>query len=224
MKRLLHIALLLLVITSCSRSGRVIPRARFSKLYAEMFLADQWLKEHPGEKTKADTTLFYDPIFKRFGYTFEDYDASINYYLADPQKYSKILKSSSTYLRTKARHFRKLGDEARAVRQRNAGIRGYRRKTFEDDTILWRRLSDSISLDSLVLDSLMLDSLRRDSLRLDSLRLDSLRIDSLLRDSLRLDSLAKLEIRTASRVDAARMKFDKPDRNVKRGNRIWTNP
>lgn len=200
MKLFRHICVLALVtvlLASCGREGKVIPKGKLSRIYAEMFLADQWLEDHESERTMVDTTLFYDPIFKRFGCTFEDYDASVNYYLSDPQKFSKIVKKSADILRAKAKKYRSMDEAFRDIRIRNAAIRGYRTKDFDADTILWRKLSDTLAIDTLRLDSLMRDSLRLDSLlldslRLDTLRLDSLQIDSLVRDSLRLDSLIRV--------------------------------
>ena len=197
MKLFRHIcvlALLTVLVASCGKEGKVIPKSKLSRIYAEMFLADQWLEDHGSERSKVDTTLFYDPIFKRFGCSFEDYDASVNYYLSDPQKYSKILKKSADILRAKAKKYREMDDSFREIRLRNASIRGYRPNDFDADTLLWRQLLDTVTIDTLRLDSLMRDSLRLDSLLLDSLRidtlhLDSLQIDSLVRDSLRLDSL-----------------------------------
>lgn len=190
-RRICAFLALVLLLASCGRGGKVIPRSKFAAVYAEMLLADQWLNDHPSERTKADTTLFYDPIFKRFGYSFADYDASVNHYLSDPEKYSRILKKSASILRRKAKHYGEIEDRIREIEKHNALIRGYVSKSFDEDTFLWRKLSDSLGLDSLLLDSLRLDSLRLDSLRIDSLRLDSLRLDSLRRDSLRLDSLRR---------------------------------
>lgn len=198
-RQIFVLALLTVLLASCSREGKVIPKSKLSRIYAEMFLADQWLDSHEGERTKADTTLFYDPIFKRFGYTFEDYDASVNYYLSDPQKFSKILKKSSDLLKAKGNRYRRIEDEIREINKRNAQIRGYRSKSFENDSLLWKRRIDTLVLDSLTLDSLRRDSLRLDSLRLDSLRLDSLRLDSLRLDSLRIDSLRKASPRQISK-------------------------
>ena len=55
-----------------------------------MFIADQWLRDHPDEKKVADTTLFFDPLFREHGYTFEDYDRSVSYYVARPDRFSDI--------------------------------------------------------------------------------------------------------------------------------------
>ena len=68
----IHILLLLLVLpcllTGCAQRGRVIPEEKMSRIYEDMLLADQWLRDHPDSRKAADTTLFFDPIFKRYGY------------------------------------------------------------------------------------------------------------------------------------------------------------
>ena len=91
-----HILLLLLVLpcllTGCAQRGRVIPEEKMSRIYEDMLLADQWLRDHPDSRKAADTTLFFDPIFKRYGYSFEDFDRSVNYYVDHPEQYTKILK------------------------------------------------------------------------------------------------------------------------------------
>lgn len=179
------------VLVSCTGRTRIIPRGILADIYADMFLADQWLADHPDERKSVDTMLFYDPIIKRYGYTFEDYDASVKRYMKDPEKFSKIFRNASKKLGDERARFGKLADRQQAVIDFNAAIKGYKVKDFDKDTVIWRtRYKDA--RDSLRRDSLLRDSLLRDSLRLDSLRLDSLRLDSLRRDSLKhVEKIAK---------------------------------
>ena len=51
----------------------MIPRGKLSDIYVEMFLTDQWLRENPSVNRTADTLLVYEPIFKRHGYSTDDY-------------------------------------------------------------------------------------------------------------------------------------------------------
>ena len=181
--------LLTCLLCSCSGRPRIIPRSTMTDIYADMYLADQWLADHGSERRKVDTMLFYDPIFRHYGYSFEDYDASLQYYLKDPEKFSRIFRDASKKLRNGGDLYRRKVEEQELIRAFNESIKGYRSQDFEMDTLLWRTpFKDSLlqRLDSLRRDSLLRDSLLRDSLRLDALRLDSLR-----RDSLRLDSLAR---------------------------------
>lgn len=172
--------LLTLLLFSCSGRTRIIPRSTLANIYADMFLADQWLSDHSSERSAADTSLFYDPIFARYGYTFEDYDRSVKHYLKDPERFSKIFRQAADQL--KKEHDLYLGKKefVDKVREFNSAITGYNIRDFERDSLLWKRPVT----DSLVLDSLRRDSLYRDSVRRAALVLDSLRRDSLLRDSL----------------------------------------
>lgn len=190
---------LLCTIASCTGHRRIIPRGIMADIYADMFLADQWLSDHPGERKRVDTMLFYDPIFKRYGYSFEDYDASVKHYLKDPEKFSKIFRNASNKLKKESERFRKLADRVQEITDFNASIKGYRDMNFDKDTLLWRTPWKDL-----------LDSLRRDSLYRDSLFRDSLVRDSLVRDSLRLDSLRTDSLKRAEKIAKKRKPIDKP--------------
>ena len=91
---------------ACSRGPKVIPRSKMEKIYTEMFLADQWLMNNQEAGFKADTTLFYEAIFRKYGYTTEDFTVSKEYYLRDPLRYSRMLKKVALGLDAKARKMR----------------------------------------------------------------------------------------------------------------------
>ena len=100
------VALLLLsfvlAVTSCSKGGRVLSEHKMELLYADMFLADQWLRDHPQYRSVADTTLFFDPIFEKHNITFEDYDASLKYYVSNPELLAEITQKASARLQKMA--------------------------------------------------------------------------------------------------------------------------
>lgn len=172
--------LLALLLCSCSGRPRIIPRSTLTDIYAEMLLADQWLVDHTDQRRSLDTLLFYDPIFKRYGYTFEDYDASVKHYLSDPEKFSRVFRDATAKLKKRSAHYQKKVDELQRIKDFNAGIKGYRHRRFEQDTLLWRTPhKDSLAKAALIRDSLIRDSIIRDSLVRDSLIRDSLRLDSL---------------------------------------------
>ena len=188
-RHMLPVLLLACLLASCSGRPRIIPRSVMTDIYADMFLADQWLSDHPSERVSADTMLFYDPILQRYGYTFEDYDASVRYYLKDPEKFSRVFRDAAIKLKDGRDKYRRKNEHLQSIRDFNASIKGYSVKDFDKDTLLWKSAyKDSLLRDSLLRDSLLRDSLRLDSLRLDSLRLDSLRQDSILRVSRRRDA------------------------------------
>lgn len=112
-----HIATVLLValcLCSCGREGRIIPRSKLARIYAEMFVADNWLSSTASgsARMRADTTAFYDPIFKAHGYTVEDYWASVSHYLQDPDRFSRILKKSGMMLDAELKEIEKAIDKA----------------------------------------------------------------------------------------------------------------
>lgn len=98
-----HIALLLAAVlfvsVSCRRDeAEVIPRAKLSKIYAEMLVTDQWITATPGVRMIADTSLVYEPILEKYGYDSDDYRKSVDHYMNDPERFSRILRTSSELL------------------------------------------------------------------------------------------------------------------------------
>ncbi len=96
MKRLpvafLCLALALLSLCCCSRKGKVIPRDDMADIYYDMFVADQWLQDHREFRETADTTLFYEALFRRHGYSTADYFRSVQHYMRDPKRYSRMMQ------------------------------------------------------------------------------------------------------------------------------------
>ncbi|MBQ9819753.1 MAG: DUF4296 domain-containing protein [Bacteroidales bacterium] len=96
MKRGQHILLLAALaaalLFSCGKSGeKVIPVSKMRLIYKDMLLADQWLESHPALYQKADTSLFYEAIFSKYGYTLADYQNSVSHYLGDPRRFGKLV-------------------------------------------------------------------------------------------------------------------------------------
>ena len=136
-----HIVVLLAVLAmlcGCGRRSRVIPADKLTRIYQDMFLADQWVRDNPDGRKIADTTLFFDQIFRRYGYTFEDYDRTVHYYLDRPEAYSKLLNRASDRLRKEGERLQKEADEATARDIELKGFRrGYVRKDFSTDSLRW---------------------------------------------------------------------------------------
>ena len=49
----------------------------------------------------ADTSLVYEPILNKYGYTTEDYVRSVDVYMDDPERYSRILRETGVILNDK---------------------------------------------------------------------------------------------------------------------------
>lgn len=110
---------------SCGREeAEVIPRNTLAKIYAEMFVTDQWVTSSPGIRQIADTSLVYEPILEKYGYTSDDYRRSVDVYMDDPERFARILRSTAELLDARLRELRKLQkslkteEELEAERQR----------------------------------------------------------------------------------------------------------
>ena len=101
-KVFLHIsaisAALLLCLACSGDKVSVIPRGKLAKIYAEMLVMDQWTQSEPVLRAQADTSLVYEPIFEKYGYDTEDYIHSVGHYMKDPERYSRILRSTTDML------------------------------------------------------------------------------------------------------------------------------
>ena len=143
-----------LLFLSCGKS-RVIPPDTLSDIYADMFLADQWLRDNGQYKKEADTSDFYASAFEKYGYTFEDFDRSVQRYLTKPKKYTEILEKSvesldGTISRLREEQERKTGLEKleRYLREHSPA-----EFDFAEDTLLWtpdslkiKRLKDTTNV------------------------------------------------------------------------------
>lgn len=102
MRLIRHIMLMtavFLLAVSCGRKeDKVIPRSKLAEIYAEMMLVDQWIMNNPGNRHIADTSLVYEPVLERYGYTSADYRKSVDVYMNDPERFSRILRTTAEIL------------------------------------------------------------------------------------------------------------------------------
>ena len=101
-KVFLHISAIsaaLLMCLACSGDkASIIPRGKLAKIYAEMLVMDQWAQSETSLRTQADTSLVYEPVFQKYGYDTEDYIRSVEHYMKDPERYSRILRATTDIL------------------------------------------------------------------------------------------------------------------------------
>lgn len=102
-RAILFVVVLLTLFVSCERRARIIPVNKFQRIYAEMYLADRWLEYNRHFRKTADTTLFYESIFRHYGYDLKDYYASVDYYMDHPDKFEKIMDGAINWLHTSCR-------------------------------------------------------------------------------------------------------------------------
>ncbi len=150
MKTLIRIAavmLLLLAFAGCRKGPKIIPQKDFGDLYAELLLADQWVKLHPSEKKNADTTFVYAEILRKHGYTDEQVVASMKYYLRDPLRYKRAMDVTVARLE---KHYNEVEAELSVQRRIRDFLREYHPKDRKD-TLWQQRVGRVEPLDSTVL-------------------------------------------------------------------------
>ena len=86
----------------------MIPRSKMADIYAEMLMTDQWILSTPGMRMIADTSMVYEPILEKYGYDKLDYIHSVDYYMNDPERFSRILRTSAQILEKRLKHLHKL--------------------------------------------------------------------------------------------------------------------
>lgn len=117
---------MLLAAVSCGRKERIIPRSTFSKIYADLFIADQWILDR-GLSRAADTVLIYEPVFNQYGYTSADFYASVDKYLRDPERYTRMLKVSASIIDERIKELETDNALARKQKAMEEQIRNYSR-------------------------------------------------------------------------------------------------
>lgn len=102
LKLIFPVVVAIILFSSCSsEEGKVISRRDMAEIYAEMLLTDQWITSRPELRKKADTSLVYEPILNKYGYTTRDYIHTMDKYMDDPERYSRILRSTGVILDSK---------------------------------------------------------------------------------------------------------------------------
>ena len=93
---ILALAAVLSLFASCGKDeAEVIPRGKLAKIYADMMVTDQWIHQSAYSiRTVADTSLVYAPILERYGYDIDDYIKSVDHYMNDPERYSRIFRTA----------------------------------------------------------------------------------------------------------------------------------
>lgn len=135
--RILAAVMLLLALAGCRKGPKIIPQRDFGELYAELLLADQWMRLHPSDKKMADTTLVYAEILSKHGYTDEQVVASMKYYLRDPLRYKRAMDVAVARLE---KHHGEVEAELTVQRRIRDFLREYHPKDRRDT--LWRQPLD----------------------------------------------------------------------------------
>lgn len=115
-----HIVFVLLAVgslVSCNRDeAKVIPRSQLARIYADMFVTDQWITTTSGIRLIADTSLVYEPILEKYGYTTRDYVKTVDVYLNDPERFSRVLRTTGELLDERLKDLRRQQFEMEAAK------------------------------------------------------------------------------------------------------------
>jgi len=61
-------------------------------------MTDQWITSTSGVRKIADTSLVYEPILEKYGYSTVDYCKTVEVYMDDPERFSRVLRTSAEIL------------------------------------------------------------------------------------------------------------------------------
>ena len=84
--------------TACTPKG-IIPKHKMAAINADFFLMDQYLGADRQMKVFTDTCAVYKPVLRSYGYTADDYFASVDYYLDNSRDMAKILDMTEKILK-----------------------------------------------------------------------------------------------------------------------------
>ena len=88
----------LLCLSSCRDRKDIIPKGTMSKIYYDIYMTDEAVDANYGLRRMADTMRIYEPIFNKYGYTTDDYNRSVDFYLERPDKFEDVFEDTKTML------------------------------------------------------------------------------------------------------------------------------
>lgn len=139
MKKLALVILVVALSCLCScKRARIIPEDTLAEIYADMFMADQWIKSNREARKTADTTLFYESIFRKYGFTTKDYIASVDKYLYKAEDFSKVLAKASEIINDELERCEKMSELINYIEEKNSrNACGYENREFVNDSLVW---------------------------------------------------------------------------------------
>ena len=88
----------LLCLSSCREKESIIPKDIMSQIYYDIYMTDEAVDVNYRLRRMADTMRVYQPIFNRYGYTTEEYNRSVNFYMERPDKFEDVFEETKTML------------------------------------------------------------------------------------------------------------------------------
>lgn len=192
------IVILALVATAVAcNKVKIIPKEDMVRLYKDMYMADQWIRDAGNRMRMADTSYVYRPILAKYGYTEDDFRASVDYYTDRPKEFATVFEQVAEDFKEAKRV---VAEKEKLLHQRDSIIRArealpYRRADFmtvpEYDFWITRL---NLTLDT-TLNVFRFEAIDifKDSLSVDSLAVaaDSVKVAI---DSVKVESEPKVEV------------------------------
>ena len=88
---------LLALMVACAPKG-IIPKRKMARINADMFLLDQYAGADRQMRHFTDTAAIYKALLRSYGYTADQYSASIDYYLNNTREMEDILDMTEDIL------------------------------------------------------------------------------------------------------------------------------
>lgn len=162
-KYLIILSIAFVVLNACKKEeSNIISKTQLAKINVEMHLADENLELKSNLKPSTDTLGVYISILNHYGYTIEDYEGSVAYYLKNKSEYLKIMKMASSIVANRIDSLRALLDlEAKFNKElwvikeiekshiQDLELRPYHRVIKwlirQNDTIIWKFTDEAIT-------------------------------------------------------------------------------
>lgn len=100
----------LIITQSCNKEKGIIAEEKFATILSEMYLADQYIERTPQLRGQTDTLVVYEALFRKHGYTSDNYKKSVEYYLQKGDSYKKLHQQAREILALRDGELKKLLD------------------------------------------------------------------------------------------------------------------
>lgn len=162
------LAAALFVVGGCAEEG-IIPRSDMALIISEMYLVDQVLEDNPKLKMQADSMLVYPAIMERNGYTLEEYEASMLYYMSEGESFNEILKDAKERLGKREKELNRIVKETHSAKYQlkfkewwaTDSVQSVNPEEFLYDKLLrsvrWMAMRDRMKQSWTILDSAIVD-------------------------------------------------------------------
>lgn len=96
-RRLTVLAILTSTLFSCSQRG-IIEGDKFPSVIADLYLVDKAVTLDLDRIQRVDTLLLYEPVFRKYGYTTDDFIRTIDHYISRPAKLKSFFNKAKDIL------------------------------------------------------------------------------------------------------------------------------